>query len=31
MGTSMIPLTGGLLPLENFTRVTFPVSIANSA
>ena len=31
MGTSMIPLTGGLLPLENLTRVTRPGSRANSA
>ena len=31
MGTSMMPLTGGLLPLENLTRVTSPGSSANSA
>ena len=31
IGTSIIPLTGGLFPLENLTRVTRPGSIANSA
>ena len=31
IGTSMIPFTGGLLPLENLTRVTRPGSSANSA
>ena len=31
MGTSMMPWTGGLLPLENLTRVTSPGASANSA